>query len=187
MKGLSNHEKAVLLSNRSITYLKLLDSQGLKSGSISGPIDHSDLRYEALLDAKQSLELNPLWWRAYYRVGCAYHALNKFSKAIPYFNRALGIDPTNQEIRKARDESRFKLGVEKRLESFDARHLPLTTEEHLKIVNENGLRLTRVMFERMDQINDILDSSIGDVTRGHRHSEGTAGFKKDYEIAEKYF
>ncbi len=188
LKGLSNHEKAVMLSNRSAAYLKLTNSsKGTKSGSISGPIDHSDLRYKALSDAKQSLELSPLWWRAYHRIGCAYHALHKFPKAIFNFNRALAIEPTKEEVKTARDESRYKLGIEQRFEHLDERYSPQTTEEHLKQVNKNGLILTPEMFKMMDKVVDLKDVSAGDVVRGHRHYHGMAGFKQDYEMSAKYF
>jgi len=185
---LSSREKAVILSHRSAAYLKLENnSKGIKSDSISGPIDHSDFRYKALSDAKQSLELSPLWWRAYHLIGCAYHALNKFPKAIFNFDRALAIEPTKQEVKDARDESRFKLGIEQHFEHLDETHSPQTTEEHLKQVNKNGSKVTPEMFKMMDKIVDLEDITAGDVIRGHRHYHGMAGFKQDYEMSAKYF
>ncbi len=185
---MSSREKAVILSHRSAAYLKLENnSKGIKSDSISGPIDHSDFRYKALSDAKQSLELSPLWWRAYHLIGCAYHALNKFPKAIFNFDRALAIEPTKQEVKDARDESRFKLGIEQHFEHLDETHSPQATEEHLKQVNKNGSKVTPEMFKMMDKIVDLEDITAGDVIRGHRHYHGMAGFKQDYEMSAKYF
>ena len=102
MKGLNNEEMAVLYSNRSIAYLNLNESE-------SNVKPDNELRYRALLDAKQCVELNPFWFKSYYRIGCAYHSLNKFSKAINHFERALALDPCNPQIIKARDSSRYKL------------------------------------------------------------------------------
>ncbi len=111
-------------SNRSIAYLILKLEMSLKSGPICVMIDHNDFRYKALSDAKQSLELRPIWWRAYYRVGTAYHALNKFQKAIHFFDREFAIESTNDEVRNERDSCRSKAGREERYEFLDSSKLP---------------------------------------------------------------
>jgi hypothetical protein len=107
------------------------------------------LRYEALSHAKQ---------RAYHSIGCAYHPLNKYSKAFFNFDRALAIEPTNKGIKAARHESKFKLGKEKRFEHLDERSSPQTTEQLLQKVNKNGLRVTPEMYKKMDKIVDLMDN-----------------------------
>nr|XP_023924197.1 ankyrin-1-like isoform X1 [Quercus suber] len=74
---------ATVLSNRSLCWARM------NEGS------------RALSDAEACVALRPDWPKAYYREGVAYRLLKDFVKSAYSFNRALELDPKNEELQKA--------------------------------------------------------------------------------------
>ncbi|CAF4169035.1 unnamed protein product, partial [Rotaria sordida] len=159
-----------------------------QSGSSSRfDIDNQiDERYCALQDAKQARNLWPTWWKGHLRVGKVYAALNDYEKAINSFERALALAPTNNEIRKALDESRQILGRHLRLEHLESKLSPRSIPEQLSKLQRNlGLdpEEVRMIYRLLEEI----DPSMSDVIKGHQYEHGDINVKQDYEQAAKYF
>lgn len=108
LKGLTNSYVYDLLSKRCFAYVCYYEStRDVNDLPIltTRPSIHKDIRYRALMDAMQCLELRPICWKSYYTMGCVYNALNRFQKAIVYFDRALAFDPNNSVVIYSRDFS----------------------------------------------------------------------------------
>ncbi|CAF1433959.1 unnamed protein product, partial [Rotaria sordida] len=181
----SNHDRAIFFSNMSSSRLALYEQQ---SGSSSRfDIDNQiDERYCALQDAKQARNLWPTWWNGHLRVRKVYAALSDHEKAINSFERALALAPTNNEIRKALDESRQILGRQLRLEHLESKLSPRSIPEQLSKLQRNlGLdpEEVRMTYRLLEEI----DPSISDVIKGHQYEHGDINVKQDYEQAAKYF
>uniref|UniRef100_A0A0D3H3R0 Uncharacterized protein n=1 Tax=Oryza barthii TaxID=65489 RepID=A0A0D3H3R0_9ORYZ len=77
------HDKATLLANRSLCWLRLSTGNG------------------ALADANMCRMLRPSWPKACYRQGAAFMFLKDYGKACEAFADGLKLDPANEDIAKA--------------------------------------------------------------------------------------
>eukprot|EP01087_Luapelamoeba_hula_P023142 TRINITY_DN845_c0_g1_i1.p1 TRINITY_DN845_c0_g1~~TRINITY_DN845_c0_g1_i1.p1 ORF type:complete len:1213 (+),score=235.00 TRINITY_DN845_c0_g1_i1:88-3639(+) len=107
LNGLSNHSRAVLLSNRAAAHL-------LTGGKEA----------DALADAKQAIKLSPDWVKGYYRKGQALMALQQYSKALKALHRGKGVDPTSPELDAAVVECNYELEKYNRYEHLNTHFLP---------------------------------------------------------------
>jgi len=73
----------VLYSNRAACFLKL---------------GHHD---KALDDANNALKLEPLYVKALFRKGLAYHAMKQYKEALPVLAEAHKLEPKNKQIKQA--------------------------------------------------------------------------------------
>jgi len=76
-KNISKKQKALLYSNRSSAYLGLYMKE-----------KDDLLIFEASQDVKRSLENDPSYSKAYYRLARVYHIKNKLEKEINFYKRA---------------------------------------------------------------------------------------------------
>jgi tetratricopeptide (TPR) repeat protein len=84
---LTSTEKAVVYYNRSTTYMKLIS---LKNA----------LR-QARKDAEKAIELDPTWWKGYYRLATVFIETEKWAESKDLLSKALTLDPTNVTIKDA--------------------------------------------------------------------------------------
>jgi len=77
-----DHANHILYSNRSAAYVKLSNY------------------HKALEDALKTVELKPDWSKGYSRVGLAHFYLREFQKAIAAYNKAIELDPANEQLKK---------------------------------------------------------------------------------------
>ena len=75
-----NPNSTALYSNRSLTYIKLMEFQ------------------YALKDAEKCLQLDPNFVRAYVRKGTCHHFMKEYHKALDAFDKGLLIEPGNKEL-----------------------------------------------------------------------------------------
>ncbi|CAF2950054.1 unnamed protein product [Rotaria sp. Silwood2] len=185
LPGVSDHDRAVFYSNMSSSRLALYDQQ--RDTSDKDEIDDpKDQRYRALRDAKQARILWPTWWKGHFRVGKIYATLNDHDKAINSLERALALAPTNDDIRKALDESRQTYSRQSRYEHLDPRIRPRTIPEQLNELQEKlGIDPQNVRIAH--SLLDELDPVAADVVKGHKYEHGDTDVKQDYEQAAKYF
>ncbi|CAF3443637.1 unnamed protein product [Rotaria socialis] len=185
LAGVPDHDRAIFYSNMSSTRLALYEQ---KSGSSNNCDieDSTDQRYRALHDAKQARTLWPTWWKGHFRVGKVYTVLNEHEKAINSFERALALDPINNEIRKALDESRQFYGRQIRQEHLDPRLKPTTIFEHLNEMQQK-MRFNPEHIRASHTLMQKIDAAETDVAKGHKYEHGDIDVEQDYEQAAKYF
>ncbi|CAM4797371.1 unnamed protein product [Rotaria magnacalcarata] len=185
LAGVPDHDRAIFYSNMSSTRLALYEQESESSNNFEIE-DSTDQRYRALCDAKKARALWPTWWKGHFRVGKVYTVLNEHEKAINSFERALTLDPINNEIRKALDESRQIYGRQIRQEHLDPRLKPTTMSEHLNEMqqkmgtNPAHVRAGHALIQE-------IDPAGADVVKGHKYEHGDIDVKQDYEQAAKYF
>lgn len=180
LPDLSEDVLAILYSNRSSTYLKLSND---KNYNIQQAGD----------DAKAAINYRPSWWKSYYRLGSVYEAKKKYDKAIIAYNKALSLDPTQSQVREARDGCRDELAVMERSEHLDPQKMPSSLDEQLlKISKRTGVR---------NQTGDALEQEMklarksgdpfliaaADVFLAHRYVTGMDNVPKSYEEAARLF
>ncbi|KAK5827638.1 hypothetical protein F5H01DRAFT_375445 [Linnemannia elongata] len=128
LPGISDGDLSVLYCNRSVCALKL--------GKYA----------QALEDAKLSKRLNPDYLKAYIRLGEAYESLEKYDKAIKHFDKALGLDMNNDEIRRMRSEARKRKGLQERDNDQSLKDLNLKSRQKFKGM-KNMDEIKRLLFD----------------------------------------
>ncbi|CAF3362012.1 unnamed protein product [Rotaria sp. Silwood2] len=185
LPGIADHDRAIFFSNMASTRLALYEQQAgpTERFEIDDPMDQ---RYRALQDAKQARNLWSSWWKGHLRVGKVYAALNEHEKAINSFERALALDPANDEIKKALDESRAIHSRQLSHNHLNPELSPMSIPERLNekeqkfgIDPENTLLALRFLGE--------IDPAVADLTQGHRYEHGDIDVKQNYEAAASYF
>ena len=185
LPGISEYDRAKFYSNISASRLLLFEQQTSSTKKFE-LINAEDQRYRALQDAKQARRLWSTWWKAHFRVGKVYSALNEHEKAINLFERALALDPINDQIQQALDDSRSIYGRQSRQEHLDPRWMPRTILEYLKEaqdklgVDPEHVRLGHSILEK-------TYPSGADVVRGNQYVYGDSDVKQDYEQAARYY
>ncbi|CAF3811423.1 unnamed protein product [Rotaria sp. Silwood1] len=97
-------------------------------------------------------------------VGKVYATLNEHDKAINPFERALALEPTKDEVRKALDEGRHILGRQMRYEHLDPRFSPLTVPEQLNALQETiGINPENLLT--LHSLAEAIDSAAADVLK----------------------
>ena len=185
LPGVKDQDRAVVYSNMSSSRLALYESKSKASNRLD--IDsYEDERYRALQDAKQARILWSTWWKAHFRVGKIYVAMNENEKAIRSFERALALAPSNNEVQDALSSARQVHGQQTRKEHLDPRLQPRTMDEGLKELQEKlGLDPQKVRMTHRS-----LEKSYpagADVVKGHKYEHGDVDTKQDYEQAARYF
>ena len=187
LDGLSEVDRGVLYSNRSVSYLSL-GSTGKEGEGMGMSVDGALQR--ALDDAKEAIKLRPAWFKGYFRAGSAYHTLRKYEKAVRQFDWALSLAPGNSEIQHARDDSRMKLGIDLRNEHLDPAQLKLlsnTTEETRKMIEERlGKPVSKEMLGKAQSLMEKQIPGQADVYKGHKYRDGT-DVKQDDDTAVKLY
>ncbi|KAF9157991.1 Stress-induced-phosphoprotein 1 [Mortierella sp. AD011] len=155
LPGIPDGDLSVLYSNRSLCYLK----QG---------------KYlEALDDAKLSKRLNPDYLKAYIRLGKAYESLEKYDKAIKNFDKALGLDTNNEEIRQMRSEARKLKGLQER-----------DNDQSIKDLNSKSRQKFK-HTKNMDKIKRLLidtNPALEHVWAGHEYRDN-----QNYDMAAECY
>ena len=185
LPGVRNHDRAVFYSNTSSSRLALYErlSATLRNPDIG---EVTDQRYRALQDAKQARSLWATWWKGHLRVGKVYAALNENEKAIASFERALALAPANDEVMDTLADARQVHTRQMRQEHLDPRLQPRTMDEHLNEMKDK-LGVDPQRIRSVHSLLEGIDSSAGDVVKGHKYEHGDINIKQDYEQAAKYF
>ncbi|GJJ78459.1 uncharacterized protein EMPS_10818 [Entomortierella parvispora] len=144
LPGISDADLSILYSNRSFCYLKL----GQKT--------------QALEDAKLSKRLNPEYVKAHIRLGKAYEALERYDKAIKSFDKALGLDTNNDEIRQMRSDARKLQGLRERDNDETIKNLNVKSRQQFKEL-KNRDQLRKMMFD--------YDPALEHVWAGHEYRD----------------
>jgi TPR repeat protein len=185
LSGVSDHDRAVFYSNISSSRLALYEQQTDLSNKFEIN-DPKDQRYCALRDAKQARNLWSTWWKAHFCVGKVYATLNEHVKAINSLERALALDPANNKIQKALDESRKIHNQQLRQEHLNPKMSPRTIPEQLnELQQQMGIDPQQVRL--VQSLLEEVDPSEADVIKGHKYEHGDVDIKQDYEQAVKYF
>ena len=108
-------------------------------------------------------------------------------KRITSFERALALDPTNNEIQKALDESRQihrSTIVEKNIliQGQDPKTMP---EQLSDLQQKFGIDPEKIRRGR--DLIGMIDPSAVDAVKGQKYLHGDTDVKQDYEQATKYF
>ncbi|CAF4137288.1 unnamed protein product [Rotaria sordida] len=172
--GVLDRDRAVFYSNISSSRLALYEKQQNGTSSIFEIDDQRDQRYLALQDAKLACNLWPTWWKGHFRVGKVYATLNEHDKAVNSFERALALEPTKEEIRKALDESRHILSR------------PRTVPEQLNALQET-IGINPENLRMLHSLAEATDSAVADILKGYKYEHGDVDVKQDYEQAAKYY
>ena len=189
LPSLLSKNRAVLYSNLSRTRLALYEQVQENTATPILLISVEDERYRSLRDAKEARKLWPTWWEAHYRVGNAYSSMNEQEKAINSFERALVLDPSSVETKKALDSSKSTYSQQQRHEHLDPRMRQHTMDEHLNEMKEiYGIDPAQVRLGHL--MREMSGDTVGtDVINGHKYFNGDVecGIKQDYDRAAKYF
>ncbi|CAF4695946.1 unnamed protein product [Rotaria sp. Silwood1] len=186
LSGVLDRDRAIFYSNMSSSRLALYEKQQNDISNIFEIRDPRDQRYLALQDAKLARNLWPTWWKGHFRVGKVYATLNEHDKAVNSFERALALEPTKDEIRKALDESRHILGRQMRCEHLDPRFSPRTVPEQLNALQET-IGINPENLRMLHSLAEATDSAAADVLKGYKYEHGDIDVKQDYEQAAKYY
>ncbi|RNA07584.1 TPR repeat [Brachionus plicatilis] len=184
--NLSNEQKAIVHSNRSLVYLKLYEAINRRD---------RDFLFKSLVDAEQANELNPKWCKTWARLGQIYAELNEYEKCIHNYTKALELEPSNEHVKNLLAQAKTLNFEQKRLAHFDDSYAPKTTEERTeeefkKIADRLGQENTdrfKHTFERTKQDLIKSDKSLEYVWLGHEHRDGSSTCKQSYELAAKYY
>ena len=105
LEGIPDQDLAPLYSCRSGCYFEKRDFEN------------------ALNDAKKSKRLNRDWYQAYLRIGKAYLELNELQKAKKALERALLLEPNNEEIKTLLNSTKNTKRIQDNYENFCLRFL----------------------------------------------------------------
>ncbi|CAF0868108.1 unnamed protein product [Brachionus calyciflorus] len=183
---LSKDLKAKVLSNRSLSYLRMF---------IKDKRRDKDFLFKALVDVEQSINYNPKWFKAYARLGQVYVEFNEIPKAIENFTKALVLDPSNEEIKTLLAETKYLDFEQSRLAHLDESTQPQTVEERgqefmKQYENQFGRDNSKKSSEVFENIKEILikgDKTLEDVFLGHEYRDGSKNHEQNYEMAAKYY
>ena len=96
--------------------------------------------HRSLLDAKQSNMLEPRWSKTYSLIGEIYHKLNELEESENYYEMALALDVSNEEIKNSLALVKSIINQQKRHEHMNPNFFPKKTEER-----------TRDFFNKMNE------------------------------------
>ena len=189
LENLTNNELAILYCNRSVAYLKLHENS-----SVSNKRDLC----RALDDAKQSIILNPFWFKGYARLGLIYKEFNELEKSIEYYVKALALDPANEDIKNSLAIVKKTHSEQNRLAHLDEQMMPGTTEEKSSTIfyprlaecygekKASSAELNNYM-ETNRKLLEKLDPALADVWQAHDYRDGSINCSKNYELAAQYY
>ena len=185
--NLSDQDYSILYSNRSLAYLKVYLASTNK-------LDQRNLM-RALNDAQMAADLNPKWYKAYYRLGQIYKEFNNLVKSQENFKIALLLQPNDEELKNALAQVKYLYFEQLRSAHFDEQCAPRTTEEHFQRMIEKNIEPIygnnkSDFIERIDKIVEISkkeDPALADVWLAHEYRDGSKNFKQNYELAAKYY
>ncbi|CAF1159272.1 unnamed protein product [Adineta ricciae] len=185
LPAVATRDRACFFSNMAGSRLGLYDQQAgsTKRYDIDGPTDE---RYRALQDAKKARSLWPSWWKGHFRVGKVYVALNEQERAINSFERASALEPTNDDVKKALNESRFTLDQQQRQAHLDADYRPKSIFDQLR-EKQQKLGLNPEEVHNAYRLFQKKNPSLSDVENGYRYEHGDDDVKQNYEQAARYF
>lgn len=183
---MSNDLKSKLYSNRSLAYLKMFEKLFRQN---------TDFLYKALIDAEQSINFNPKWFKPYARLAQVYVELNEREKAIENFTKALVLNPSSMEIKSMLANSKYLNFEQNRYSHFDKNTQPKTTEERFEEILQKqsihfGMNDSKKLIENLDDLKKIaieLDKSLEDVYLAHEYRDGSLNCKQDYQMAAKLY
>ena len=184
--NMPNNLKSKLYSNRSLAYLKIFEETLRKD---------RDFLFNSLIDAEQSINFNPKWFKTYARLAQVYVELNEQEKAIENFSRALALNPSNEEIKTMLAKSKFLKFEQNRDCHLDDSTHPKSTEERLKELSNNldkrfGKKTSKKLIKNRNKIKKKaikFDKSLKDVFLGHEYRDGSKDCKQNYEMAAKLY
>lgn len=142
--NLSDQDYSILYSNRALAYLKLYQTSSNKT-------DQRNVM-RALNDAEMASELNPKWYKAFYRLGQIYNELYVLEKSQEYLKIALLIKPIDVEVKNLYAQVKYLYFEQLRMAHIDEQCAPRTTEENdlriyekklnklVLIIDQNGMK-----------------------------------------------
>jgi tetratricopeptide (TPR) repeat protein len=92
--AIASYQKALKLEPRSAMAYNLLGMACRFNGNQSG---QPALRQQEIAAFKQAVELDPRFWVAMINLGATYYAMGEKAKAVPWFKKALEINPEHPE------------------------------------------------------------------------------------------
>ncbi|CAF1311162.1 unnamed protein product [Adineta steineri] len=185
LSGVANSDRAIFFSNMASSRLALYEQQ-VDVKERFEVLNSMDERYRALKDAKQARNLWNSWWKGHFRVGKVYAVLNEHEKAINSFERALALDPTNNEIKIELDKSRSVYMRQLCYDHLNPEMRPMMMSERLTEMQQRfGTSLEELLIPL--HFIEQIDPAVADLTQGHRYEHGDVSIKQDYEVAARYF
>ncbi|CAL8112421.1 unnamed protein product [Orchesella dallaii] len=177
---------SVAFEKRSDCYLKLAH-QKKQNQNLS---DADKCCEQALLDAKEALQLNDSSWKAHHLLAQCHRWQNNVDKAVKHYQTALAISPVQSQslVKNELDSCKALAGWRNRDETTDPRNLPLTLTEALGLLEEEtGNRLTEEQFITIKR--DVEGKAIKGqefVFQGHQYANGWSVPRSDEE-AVRFF
>ena len=178
LPGLSENDRSILYSNRSATYLEKRVTSTITSSM--------DSRYLALQDAEHARDLRPTWSKAHYRIGQAHVALGEYTKAVHSFDKALALDPTNAEMKNARDFALDKKHYYDRQDHLAPQNMPRTTREQLDELSKK-CGYSAEHYKTFIEFIRKSDPGKDAVFTAHQYRDGDGNIKQDYELAARFY
>ncbi len=185
--NLSDQDYSILYSNRALAYLKLYQASSNKT-------DQRNIM-RALNDAEMASELNPKWYKAFYRLGQIYNELNDLEKSQEYLKIALLIKPIDEEVKNLYAEVKYLYFEQLRMAHIDEQCAPRTTEENDLRIYEK--KIEQIGLDNRSKWNETSnfcmkkakkeDPVLADVWLAHEYRDGSKNVVQNYELAAKYY
>ena len=161
---------AIYFSNRAVTYSKIGE------------------HFKALEDAKESIKLNPSYYKAYKRLGNAHLALGEPEEAVVAFEKALELNP-NDVNTKTRLEAARRAVSSDDIEELSAME-PQSNSPRSSMPNLGGgfdiaSMLSNPQFKSMAQ-QMMQSGALGDMLKDPKTMEMMNGMMSDPEMLKKF-
>ncbi|CAF1290431.1 unnamed protein product [Adineta steineri] len=178
LAGVSDCDRSILYSNRAAVYLEKCETLPITSST--------DSRYLALQDAEHARDLRPMWPKAHCRIGQAHVALGEYEKAVHSYDKALALDPTNIDMKNARDSALERKHYFERQEHLNPQNMPRTTREQLAELS----KLSGFSIEQQEKLIDSIrknDPGKDAVLTAQQYRDGDDDVKQNYELAARFY
>ncbi|CAF1228928.1 unnamed protein product [Adineta steineri] len=178
LAGVSDCDRSILYSNRAAVYLEKCETLPITSST--------DSRYLALQDAEHARDLRPMWPKAHCRIGQAHVALGEYEKAVHSYDKALALDPTNIDMKNARDFALERKHYFGRQDHLNPQNMPRTTREQLNELS----KISGCSTEQVEKLTNFIrknDPGKDAVLTGHQYRDGDDNVKQSYELAARFY
>ncbi|CAF1228986.1 unnamed protein product [Adineta steineri] len=178
LTDVSDYDRSILYSNRAAAYLEKCETLPITSST--------DSRYLALQDAEHAHDLRPMWPKAHCRIGQAHVALGEYEKAVHSYEKALALDPTNTDMKIARDFALERKHYFERQDRLNPQNMPRTTREQL---NEFS-KISGFSIERQEKLFNFFrknDPGKDAVLTGQQYRDGDDNVKQNYDLAARFY
>ncbi|RNA15295.1 Sel1 domain repeat-containing [Brachionus plicatilis] len=154
-----------------------------------------DFDMPTLVDAQQSIAFSPNWFKPYARLAQIYVEFNEIPKAIENYNKALILNPSNEEVKKLLANTKYLEFEQNRYAHLDDAAQPKTSEEHFdehiqkvnKYIGEKNTEIIRENFDKFKKMAIEDDKNLKDVFLAHEYRDGSLKCKQNYDMAAKLY